>query len=178
MIRPILTLLLTIFLFANAPTSTYAKSLGESERISFSAISQTRDFRWGKAVDANYLCSTHPILLDSSVRLSEPNVGEELKKKQNSYKNRALKHDRWLGRDKLLHFSYSLVFTVGIKTVNDNLLGFEKDAATVSGAGITLFIGYGKELLDDRHPRNIFSAKDFVADVLGVAAGILLLQLF
>ncbi|WP_041468320.1 DUF2279 domain-containing protein [Chloroherpeton thalassium] len=117
-----------------------------------------------------------PVSQDSLLQVGSANT--EALPSPIDYKEIALKNDRWFGHDKLLHFSYSFVFTVGLKTLGDNLLGFDQSAATISGAGLTFFLGFGKEVNDNRNPRNIFSVKDLVADVLGIAAGILFLQLF
>lgn len=91
-------------------------------------------------------------------------------------KKRVVIHDQWLARDKALHFGVSLISVLAIKTLADNSLNFERDAATFAGAGITFSLGFGKEVWDGQKPNNHFSYKDLVADVAGILVGVLIMQ--
>jgi uncharacterized protein YfiM (DUF2279 family) len=86
---------------------------------------------------------------------------------------RALPQDRWLARDKALHFAISAVVqgtTHSVLRAN----GFAyREAAWTAGA-TTLAVGISKELWDRRAGR-IFSWKDLAADGLGGGTGAVLM---
>jgi putative lipoprotein len=82
--------------------------------------------------------------------------------------------DRWLGRDKLYHFTASAL----IQSATHSLLranGLPYRDAAWTAAGVTLSIGVGKELWDRRTGGDV-SAKDLVADAAGTGAGAVLMR--
>lgn len=84
-------------------------------------------------------------------------------------------NDPWLGADKARHFAGSLISTVFLGKLSQEQFGYTAPQGKVFGAGITFALGLGKEINDSRNPGNIFSVKDLVADIAGIAAGILIL---
>lgn len=84
---------------------------------------------------------------------------------------RADQDDFW-GRDKALHFSFSVVLSAGTYTASS----FFFDARyprLLLGAGVSLGLGAGKELAD-LAGLGTPSWKDFAWDVIGTATGLLL----
>lgn len=85
--------------------------------------------------------------------------------------------DRWLGKDKLAHFTVSLT-TVGF---TNHWLGFEEsrspEQARNSAVAFSFSLGLIKEAFDATKKNNHFSSKDLVADILGVICGTFLFTL-
>ncbi|NTW50740.1 MAG: hypothetical protein HGB19_13625, partial [Chlorobiales bacterium] len=119
-------------------------------------------------------------ILSSGLALETPTHADSIRVRENAQemKKRALQGDQWLGSDKFKHFGVSVILTVSVKVLADNLLDFDREPATFSAAGLTFLCGFGKELYDDTYPNNIFSLKDLLADLAGVLLGVLLVQLF
>ncbi len=90
-------------------------------------------------------------------------------------KANTLARDRWIAKDKALHYGGSLLAVLTLKTLADNSLEFDRDAAIYVGTGITLSLGIGKEIRDNEQPNNIFSYKDLAANVAGALTGLLIL---
>ncbi|MFZ0391642.1 MAG: hypothetical protein WAN36_14370 [Calditrichia bacterium] len=79
-------------------------------------------------------------------------------------------------KDKLQHFTGSLMLTVlGGKTLRQ-VLEKDKNSAQLFSAGIVISVGIGKEIHDHKNPRNHFSWPDLLMDLLGVAAGWIILN--
>ena len=77
--------------------------------------------------------------------------------------------DDWLGRDKALHFSFSVV--LGGAGYGGSALFLEKPwARALAGAGFSLTLGGAKELYDIKHGDP--SWKDFTWDAAGTAVGL------
>mgnify|MGYP001764822824 CR=1 FL=1 len=82
--------------------------------------------------------------------------------------------DRWLARDKLYHFTASvLIQGVGHSVLRAN--GLEYRDASWTAAGLTMGIGVAKELWD-RHDGRYVSWKDLGADAAGTGAGAVLIR--
>lgn len=79
--------------------------------------------------------------------------------------------DDWLGRDKALHFGVSAGLA-GAGYLGGALLFEESWAPWLTGAGLALGAGLGKELYDAGRAGNHFSFKDLTWDVLGTASGL------
>jgi putative lipoprotein len=79
--------------------------------------------------------------------------------------------DRWLGRDKLAHFTVSLA-AVGFA---NHWLAAENAETPVrarnTAVALSLSLGVIKEFHDGAHRGNRFSFKDLAADILGAAVG-------
>lgn len=66
-----------------------------------------------------------------------------------------------IGVDKILHFAVCLILSATLTATMPE----------ISGVGITMSIGIGKELYDMNQPGNYFSWSDITADTLGVYIG-------
>lgn len=82
--------------------------------------------------------------------------------------------DRWLGRDKLYHFTASAVIHSATHSVLRANGHRYRDAAWTA-AGVTLSVGVAKEWWDHRTGGDA-SAKDLVADAAGTGAGAILMR--
>jgi uncharacterized protein YfiM (DUF2279 family) len=80
----------------------------------------------------------------------------------------AYQNDQWFGSDKLLHFSACGLATLSTAYVLSDKFKFDHTATLIASAGSVLIVGFMKELLDDMNDNNIFSLKDFAADVAGI----------
>jgi uncharacterized protein YfiM (DUF2279 family) len=80
----------------------------------------------------------------------------------------SLPADRWLGADKVKH-----LFLAGMTTATafsgGRLAGLERRPALGVGIGVGAIVSIGKEIRDRRVTRH-FSARDLVADALGITA--------
>ncbi len=87
----------------------------------------------------------------------------------------ALKQDFWLTRDKVQHFAACFFITYSSRLAATAILNFEKNAANVFAGGLSTFIGFMREVIDDHEYNNIFSTKDMIADMLGVLLALVIL---
>ncbi|WP_164021247.1 YfiM family protein [Pyxidicoccus trucidator] len=79
--------------------------------------------------------------------------------------------DEWLGEDKAKHFAACTVLAAG--GYGAGALVFEAPAARwLTGAGLAMGAGLGKELYDSRSGGTGFSTKDLVWDAAGTATGL------
>ena len=81
--------------------------------------------------------------------------------------------DPWFGEDKIKHLAFSYLITAG--TAGGARLIADKDASVLAGAGAGLIAGLLKEIYDKRTNRSS-SLLDLVWDVIGVAAGVAVVQ--
>lgn len=82
--------------------------------------------------------------------------------------------DKWFARDKAEHLVVS-TFLSGVSYSVFRDFYYNKDETSAYFSAILTFsVGLGKELHDMKAPRGRFSYKDIVADVLGIALGILI----
>lgn len=84
--------------------------------------------------------------------------------------------DDWFGEDKVHHTVMSFMLT-WLGTLTHDLMhdhGWNQDIR--AGAGFSITLGLAKEFRDRRMPKNRFSWKDIVADLLGIAMAVLLLK--
>lgn len=82
--------------------------------------------------------------------------------------------DDWLGFDKGLHFGASFLLTLSGQYVLTDKGGLSNRRALPLAAGTALALGLAKEVADSRRVAfPLFSLRDLVADVAGVAAGAL-----
>lgn len=86
--------------------------------------------------------------------------------------------DDWLGYDKGLHVGASFLLTLSAQYVLTDKGGLSNGRALPLAAGTALALGVAKEVADSRRAAfPLFSLRDLVADVLGVAAGALVTRL-
>lgn len=89
--------------------------------------------------------------------------------------NTARNPDRWLAADKAHHFTSSAVLTGLSYYAARQEAGWTHEQATRTAIGFSISIGIGKEV-HDKYNQGVPSFKDVFADVLGVAAGLLIIQ--
>ena len=84
---------------------------------------------------------------------------------------RAASGDEWLGEDKAKHFA--ACFTLAGAGYGGGALLFEEPGARwLTGAGLAMGAGLGKELYDSRRGGTGFSLKDLAWDAVGTATGL------
>ncbi len=81
--------------------------------------------------------------------------------------------DRFLAQDKLKHFSMSLMLTAQGSYTEGQIS--EPDHRIVTAPIAVLMIGIGKEAAD-RHRGDHFCWKDLLADAVGIAAGLFIVN--
>lgn len=85
--------------------------------------------------------------------------------------------DSFFGRDKGYHFLGSLMSTILIAKSSEDIYDYKLPKQKQAGMAITLSLGISKELIDSTKKNNMFSWKDLAADLLGIAAAILILDI-
>ena len=87
------------------------------------------------------------------------------------------KRDSWFGKDKAFHVLGSFIIVCGGTWIHGQRYenGLGQDIRF--GIGLAFTLGVAKELLDEQSPKNRFSGKDLVADLLGVILGGLVLTI-
>ena len=83
-------------------------------------------------------------------------------------KEKVKRVDKWFAIDKLQHFSYSCLISLGCQYVLVNKYdNSESDALTISTT-LSFAAGLSKELNDSRGRNGFFSVKDMVANCAGL----------
>ena len=84
--------------------------------------------------------------------------------------------DDWIAIDKLQHFSYSLLISLGCQYVLVNKMNnTEKSSLPISSA-FSFSTGLLKELNDQKGKNGYFSLKDMVANVCGIMVGAIIIN--
>ena len=84
--------------------------------------------------------------------------------------------DDWIAIDKLQHFSYSLLISLGCQYVLVNkMYNTEKSSLPISSA-FSFSAGLLKELNDQKGKNGYFSLKDMVANVGGIMVGAIIIN--
>ncbi|MDP8220911.1 MAG: hypothetical protein P9X26_06170 [Candidatus Stygibacter frigidus] len=84
-------------------------------------------------------------------------------------------HD-WLGKDKIAHFSSSIVLTCWSVGMSEDILGENKSNSRIMGSGFTLSLGLVKEGYDRYIQHKKWSWEDLVWDMAGIAGGLILIN--
>ena len=101
------------------------------------------------------------------------NVNIEIKDSENT--NPEVKDD-WIAIDKLQHFSYSLLISLGCQYILVNKMNnTEKSSLPISSA-FSFSAGLLKELNDKKGKNGYFSFKDMVANVGGIMTGAIIIN--
>ena len=82
--------------------------------------------------------------------------------------------DSWLGVDKAVHLTGSMILTAGVSKGLQKLADISKDKSIVIGFGFTFALGAGKEIWDSGKCGNFFSYKDLTANIIGACIGAVL----
>jgi len=79
--------------------------------------------------------------------------------------------DSWLGVDKALHVTGSMIFMVAVSKNLQRRAAYSKQKAFRVGFGLTIALGSAKEIWDGSKSDNYFSYKDLTADIIGACIG-------
>jgi uncharacterized protein YfiM (DUF2279 family) len=82
--------------------------------------------------------------------------------------------DKWLGWDKAGHFLISGFLAGASYSIYHLSFNNDKESSIYFASIFTLSLGFGKEISDMRKPKDKFSYKDAIFDILGTSAGILI----
>ncbi len=88
-----------------------------------------------------------------------------------------IRYDPWLGFDKVQHFTVSCLWTLSTQYLLETKLDYSSSQALPLSLGSALLAGIGKEVYDRSKEKGFFSRRDLVADMLGIALGVFLIQL-
>ena len=118
------------------------------------------------------------ILFFISFAFSEDNsfFGEsniEFKRSKNT--NPGVKDD-WIAIDKLQHFSYSLLISLGCQYVLVNKMNNTEKSSLPISSVFSFSAGLLKELNDQKGKNGYFSLKDMVANVGGIIVGAIIIN--
>ena len=84
--------------------------------------------------------------------------------------------DRWIAIDKVQHYSYSCLISLGVQYVLVNKMEMNEDSAMPLSMAMSFSLGIIKELWDKKGKDGFFSKKDVVANGFGIlTAGIIIL---
>ena len=84
--------------------------------------------------------------------------------------------DKWIAIDKVQHFSYSCLISLGVQYVLVNKLEMNEDSAMPLSMAMSFSLGIIKELRDKKSKDGFFSRKDLVANGFGIlTAGVIIL---
>lgn len=84
--------------------------------------------------------------------------------------------DAWLAFDKIQHTTFSFLWTLGNQYMLVNKAEMRERQALPVSVATTAAIGVAKEIYDWRiGPTRYFSTRDLVADLAGIAAGVLVI---
>ena len=104
------------------------------------------------------------------VPLFAANQGPEQKTVEHAAK------DKWISIDKVQHFSYSCLISLGVQYVLVNKLEMNEDSAMPLSMAMSFSFGIIKELQDKKGKDGFFSRKDLAANGFGIlTAGVIIL---
>ncbi len=104
-------------------------------------------------------------------------VGYALDKQRSHQTEKKVKKtgdDKWLDWDKAGHFLISGFLAGSSYSIYHRSFDNDREASVYFASILTLSIGVGKELSDMKKPKDKFSYKDIIFDILGTSAGILI----
>jgi len=95
------------------------------------------------------------------------------KNKSHRSENKVKKvEDKWLGWDKAGHFLISGFLAGSSYSIYHQSFNNDNESSIYFASIFSLSIGVGKEISDMRKPKDKFSYKDIIFDVLGISAGL------
>ena len=80
--------------------------------------------------------------------------------------------DKWLAWDKAGHFLISGFLAGSSYSIYHQSFNNDKESSIYFASIFSLSIGTGKEISDMKKPKDRFSYKDLIFDVLGISAGL------
>ena len=115
-----------------------------------------------------FLCLLTFLILLFSYSLADATQQDSLKIE----KAKTKKIDKWWGKDKAKHFLVSAFLAGACYKIYHNQWHNKKEHSLYFSTGFTLSLGLGKEIYDNTRPRNKFSYKDLIYDLLGIGVGL------
>ena len=85
--------------------------------------------------------------------------------------------DKWFAIDKVQHFSYSCLVSLGIQYVLVNKMGKDETSALPVSLGMSFTAGITKEIQDSKSKNGFFSRKDLVANTMGIIFSMIIILL-
>ena len=85
--------------------------------------------------------------------------------------------DKWFAIDKVQHFSYSCLISLGIQYVLVNKMEMDETATLPVSLGISFTAGITKEIQDSKSKNGFFSRKDLGANGLGIILSAIIILL-
>jgi len=86
------------------------------------------------------------------------------------------KGDKWFAIDKVQHFSYSCLISLGCQYILVNKFENTEEESLPMSSAMSLGTGLLKELNDSRGNDGLFSLKDMVANMAGIALAALIID--
>jgi uncharacterized protein YfiM (DUF2279 family) len=85
--------------------------------------------------------------------------------------------DKWFAIDKVQHFSYSCLVSLGTQYVLVNKMGEDETSALPISLGMSFSAGIAKEIQDSKSKNGFFSRKDVVANTMGIIFSVIIISL-
>jgi len=85
--------------------------------------------------------------------------------------------DKWFAIDKVQHFSYSCLVSLGTQYVLVNKIGKDETSALPISLGMSFSAGIAKEIQDSKSKNGFFSRKDVVANIMGIIFSVIIISL-
>ena len=85
--------------------------------------------------------------------------------------------DKWFAIDKVQHFSYSCLVSLGTQYILVNKMGKDETSALPVSLGISFTAGITKEIQDSKSKNGFFSRKDLVANTMGIIFSVIIISL-
>ena len=106
----------------------------------------------------------------------EINISTASSKDLDNMKNKAERVDKWFAIDKLQHFSYSCLISLGCQYVLVNKQNNTEEESLPLSSALSFSAGLLKELDDNRRENGFFSWKDMVANAAGIAVAAVIIS--
>jgi len=85
--------------------------------------------------------------------------------------------DKWFAIDKVQHFSYSCLVSLGTQYVLVNKMGKDETSALPVSIGMSFTAGITKEIQDSKSKNGFFSRKDLIANTMGIIFSMIIILL-
>ena len=108
--------------------------------------------------------------------IQEINTSTASSKRLDNMKNKAEKVDKWFAIDKLQHFSYSCLVSLGCQYILVNKNSNTEEESLPISTALSFSAGLLKELNDNRGKNGFFSWKDMVANAAGIAVAAVIIS--
>ena len=111
-------------------------------------------------------------LLNEEINSSSIYISRE----KNDSKTKAERVDKWFAIDKLQHFSYSCLISLGCQYVLVNKQNNTEEESLPISSALSFSAGLLKELNDNRGKNGFFSWKDMVANAAGIVVAAVIIS--